>query len=83
MLGGRVRSIWGGGWVYNAVWCKKKQLLHCFIPRRLSRNGNSCAKEGRKEKAGTSLLSPSHGPSRSVTSHSRFTLTFVCDQSAK
>ena len=29
------------------------------------------------------LLSPSRGPSRFVTSHSRFALAFVRDQSAK
>ena len=61
--------------------------LPCLATRSLSRDVNLRVKEGGKEKTGdseTSLRSlassPSRGPLRFVTSHSRFVLAFVYDQ---
>ena len=61
--------------------------LPCLVPRRLSLDVNLRAKEGGKEKTGDSetalrslVSSPSRGPLRFVTSHSRFVLAFVHDQ---
>ena len=48
-------------------------------------NVNLRAKETGKKKTGEVLrvLSPSHGPLRFITSHSRFALAFIRDQAAK
>ena len=48
----------------------------CLVPRRLSLSMKICAqrKAGRRKRANTSLVSPSHGPLRFVTSHRRFPL---------
>ena len=46
----------------------------CLVPRRLSLSMKICAqrKAGRRKRASTSLVSPSHGPLRFVTGHWRF-----------
>ena len=46
----------------------------CLVPRRLSLSMKICAqrKAGRRKRASTSLVSPSHGPLRFATSHWRF-----------
>ena len=46
----------------------------CLVPRRLSLSMKICAqrKARRRKRASTSLVSPSHGPLRFVTSHWRF-----------
>ena len=48
--------------------------IFCLVPRRLSLSMLICAqrKAGRRKRASTSLVSPSHGPLRFVTSHWRF-----------
>ena len=48
-------------------------------------NVNLRAKEDGKEKTGEipPVLSPFHGPLRFFTSHSRFSLAFIRDQTAK
>ena len=58
--------------------------LPCLVTGRLSLDVNLRAKEGGKEKTGDSetalrslASSPSRGPLRFVTSHSRFVLAFV------
>ena len=53
----------------------KAQSGAFLVPRRLSLNVNLRGKEGGKEI--TFLLSPSLGPSRFVTSHSRFVLALL------
>ena len=60
----------------------KKHICDCLIPRGPSLSMKICAQReaGRRKpprRRFSSLLSPSHGPSRFVTSHSRFALTFV------
>ena len=55
-------------------WKHNKANPYCLEPRRLFLDENVCAKKGGKEKKDVaSLLSPSHGPLRYATSHSRFT----------
>ena len=48
--------------------------VFCLVPRRLSLSMLICAqrKAGRRKRASTSLVSPSHGPLRFVTGHWRF-----------
>ena len=48
--------------------------IFCLVPRRLSLSMKVCAqrKAGRRKRASTSLVSPSHAPLRFVTSHWRF-----------
>ena len=48
--------------------------VFCLVPRRLSLSMLICAqrKAGRRKRASTSLVSPSHAPLRFVTSHWRF-----------
>ena len=60
----------------------KKHVCDCLIPRGPSLSMKICAQReaGRRKpprRRFSSLLSPSHGPSRFVTSHSRFALAFV------
>ena len=48
------------------------------MPRRLCLDENLRAKEARKEKTGfATILYPSHGPLRFVTSHSPFALASI------
>ena len=55
-------------------WKHNKANPYCLEPRRLFLDENVCAKKGGKEKKDVaSLLSPSNGPLRYATSHSRVT----------
>ena len=55
-------------------WKHNKANSHCLEPKRLFLDEDVCAKKGGKEKKDVAfLLSPSHGPLRYATSHSRVT----------